>query len=437
MDQASVDRRPAPRRAPAGPAAGRAGRHHRGGRPLRRGRRSRPARQPGRRRAAARPRRRRAASRLGDDSSFTREQAGRHLIGQRRDLGGGHYGWFLRDRTEEVRRTDALEAERGPRRRSWPRPAAGCRPACTWAAACGPRPSWRSPRLADAAADRAARRAAGSARWLRLTARRPARGGHAARAPASPRCRAWPRRSAASRRCPSRWLDAGQAPGWLLPDRVRPGRRAAGHPAARQRRAGRRAGARPPRRRRPPFSAEDEMLARIFAARAGAAISAAALYREQVDTAAVLQADLLPPELPQPGRHRARRVATRRPATCSGSAATSTTCSARPPASPDTVIVLGDVCGNGPEAAVLTGKVRQTLRALRLVETRPANMLRVLNQALLQAGRQHRFVTMVVGSVTPGRARAGPPRRWPPAATRRRWCCGSTAGSRRRRSAAP
>lgn len=64
------------------------------------------------------------------------------------------------------------------------------------------------------------------------------------------------------------------------------------------------------------------------------------------------------------------------------------------------MIALGDVCGKGPEAAVLTGKVRQTLRALRLMEATPEEMLRVLNQALLQSPRQHRFVTMVVGSVS-------------------------------------
>ncbi|MEU8663010.1 PP2C family protein-serine/threonine phosphatase, partial [Actinoplanes philippinensis] len=133
-------------------------------------------------------------------------------------------------------------------------------------------------------------------------------------------------------------------------------------------------------------------------ARAGAAIAAAVLYREQVDTAAVLQADLLPPELPQPdgfelsGSYQAAGDAMRvggdfydvfGPATAGG----------------DTMIALGDVCGTGPEAAVLTGKVRQTLRALGLVQSEPAAMLRVLNEALLQSARQPRFVTMVVGSV--------------------------------------
>jgi hypothetical protein len=47
----------------------------------------------------------------GDDS-FTDFYAGRHLQGRRRMLGAHHYGWYLRDRTDEVARADALRAER-------------------------------------------------------------------------------------------------------------------------------------------------------------------------------------------------------------------------------------------------------------------------------------------------------------------------------------
>ena len=141
------------------------------------------------------------------------------------------------------------------------------------------------------------------------------------------------------------------------------------------------------------------MLARIFAARAGAALSAAALYREQVDTTAVLQADLLPPELPQPdgielaGSYQAARDALRIGGDFYDVFGPTGT-------SPDTVIALGDVCGKGPEAAVLTGKVRQTLRALRLVEAEPEAMLGCSTRPCCSRGRQHRFVTMVVGAVS-------------------------------------
>jgi GAF domain-containing protein len=197
---------------------------------------------------------------------------------------------------------------------------------------------------------------------------------------------------------PSRWLDAAQAPQWLLPAADGPAGALLVTPlpgnavpagalvlAKWDATAG--------------FRDDDELLTRIFAARAGAAISAAALYREQVDTAAILQADLLPPELPRTdGMELAGAYQPAQDAVRVGG----DFYDVFPPAGPagETVIVLGDVCGKGAGAAVLTGKVRQTLRALRLVERRPEAMLDVLNQALLQPGRRaHRFVTLVVGTV--------------------------------------
>jgi serine phosphatase RsbU (regulator of sigma subunit) len=199
---------------------------------------------------------------------------------------------------------------------------------------------------------------------------------------------------------PSRWLDASQVPPWLLGEEFGPigallvtplpgnAEPAGALILARQGDAA-------------AFSEEDELLARIFAARAGAAISAALLYRDQVDTTAVLQADLLPPELPQPdgielvGSYQAAKDRLQ---------VGGDFYDVYEPTGErtDTVVVLGDVCGKGTEAAVLTGKVRQTLRALNLVEEDPAVLLRTLNQALLGAGRQHRFVTMVVGSLSRG-----------------------------------
>ncbi|WP_189055457.1 PP2C family protein-serine/threonine phosphatase [Longimycelium tulufanense] len=62
------------------------------------------------------------------------------------------------------------------------------------------------------------------------------------------------------------------------------------------------------------------------------------------------------------------------------------------------VLFLGDVSGNGAEAAALTGCIRSTLAALLLVEHRPARLLRLLNEVLLtRAGS--RFATLVVGLV--------------------------------------
>ena len=318
--------------------------------------------------------------------TFTAEHDGRQIRGDRRDLGAEHYGWYLQDVTplEQERARTAFLAEAGRRLASSLNHRRSLRTTAELAVS----------HLADAAAvvlPAVGRRS----EWVRLVS-----GGTIDEG--SLRDRALGEVPGLLEALggfppiPSRWLDAGQAPGWLLPAGFGPVGALLVTPLP--------GNAEPAgalilvRRGKGAFTDEDEMLARIFAARAGAAISAALLYREQVEKTAVLQADLLPPELYQPdgielfGSYQAARDALRiggdfydvfKPT----------------PRSADTVIALGDVCGKGPEAAVLTGKVRQTLRVLRLVEVPPPAMLGVLNQALLESGRQHRFVTLVVGSV--------------------------------------
>ncbi|MFL6144899.1 MAG: PP2C family protein-serine/threonine phosphatase [Labedaea sp.] len=66
------------------------------------------------------------------------------------------------------------------------------------------------------------------------------------------------------------------------------------------------------------------------------------------------------------------------------------------------LFALGDVCGNGAEAAALGGRVRQTLGALRLVEDDPARLLRLVNRASLGMGNTSKFATVVVGSISRG-----------------------------------
>jgi serine phosphatase RsbU (regulator of sigma subunit) len=329
---------------------------------------------------------------------FVDEHAGRQLHGRRQELDPEHYGWYLRDCTEELARAAAINAERA-------RTTFLAKASRRLSSSLHQRRTLRTTielavsHLADAAVivqppDRR------QYEWLRLAAGAGIEECPPLRERAVVEVPGLQESLDGFPPIPSRWLDPSQVPAWLLPEGF--GRIGAllvtplpgnAQPA----------GALVLARRGPDaaFDAEDELLARIFAARAGAAISAAALYREQVDTTAILQADLLPPAMPEPdgvelfGSYQAARDALRIGGDfydVFGPTATDT----------DTVVALGDVCGKGAEAAVLTGKVRQTLGALRLVESRPDRMLDVLNTALLQSGRQHRFVTLVVGTVSRG-----------------------------------
>ncbi|MFC4065352.1 PP2C family protein-serine/threonine phosphatase [Actinoplanes subglobosus] len=327
----------------------------------------------------------------GGADSFQADHDGRRLYGMRRRVDGDHYAWFLRDRTEsaalEVERSrTAFLAEAGRRLSASLHVRRCVRTTVELAAA----------HLAEAAMVVLPPRRRQSD-WIRLLPGRPAEEG-TLREPTLGEVPGLLEALGGFPPIPSRWLDPGQAPPWLVPAGFGPVGALLVIPLPGTAEP---AGALILARCGPgaTFTAEDEGLARVFAARAGAAIAAAMLYREQVDTTTVLQADLLPPELPRPDGF--ELAGSYQPAgdgmriggdfyDVFGPSGGAT----------DTVIALGDVCGTGPEAAVLTGKIRQTLRALRLVRTEPAAMLTVLNEALLQSARQPRFVTMVVGSVT-------------------------------------
>ncbi|MFJ1732677.1 PP2C family protein-serine/threonine phosphatase [Streptomyces sp. NPDC088254] len=196
---------------------------------------------------------------------------------------------------------------------------------------------------------------------------------------------------------PSRWIDPASLPHWVTPDDfdgpvgsvvVTP---LPGHGVP--------AGAMILLRRddHAAFDASEEVFARVFAARAGAALSAARLYREQSGITATLMAELLPPTLRQvhgvefAAGYRASQDADRvggdfydvHPGTGPGE---------------ETLAVLGDVCGKGLQAAVLTGKIRSTLHALLPLADDHQHLLRLLNGALLSS-HHTRFATLVLASV--------------------------------------
>ncbi|WP_329459316.1 PP2C family protein-serine/threonine phosphatase [Streptomyces sp. NBC_01497] len=197
---------------------------------------------------------------------------------------------------------------------------------------------------------------------------------------------------------PSRWIDPAQLPAWAVPAGFTgpagsvlvtplPGH---GVPAGAiiLLRHGDRQG----------FHQSEEIFARLFAARAGAALSAARLYAEQSSITETLMRDLLPPRLHQvhgvefAGGYRAAGA---------GEHAGGDFYDVHPgdDADAESLVVLGDVCGKGLEAAVLTGKIRNTVQALLPMAGDHQRVLDLLNGALVNS-HHTRFATMVLASVS-------------------------------------
>ncbi|MFI9245014.1 PP2C family protein-serine/threonine phosphatase [Streptomyces sp. NPDC053086] len=145
------------------------------------------------------------------------------------------------------------------------------------------------------------------------------------------------------------------------------------------------------------FTEGEEVFARLFAARAGAALSAARLYTEQASITATLMRELLPPTLTSvhgieyAGSYRASNDHDR---------VGGDFYDVHPGAGPseETLVVLGDVAGKGLDAAVLTGKIRNTLHALLPLADDHERVLNLLNGALLTS-HHTRFATLVLASV--------------------------------------
>src|ERR1700742_965078 len=145
------------------------------------------------------------------------------------------------------------------------------------------------------------------------------------------------------------------------------------------------------------FSESDEVLARLFAARAGVALSPPRLHAEQASITRTLMRDLLPPQLqPMHGIEFAGGyMASEDYGVVGGDSY-----DVHPAATADaeTRVVLGAVCGKGLEAALLTGKIRNTLQALTPLAADHQAVLELLNGAMLST--EHcRFATLVLASV--------------------------------------
>ncbi|SBT46535.1 PP2C family protein-serine/threonine phosphatase [Micromonospora auratinigra] len=339
------------------------------------------------------------AVRDGADT-FDAEHRGRRLRGVRRALAGGRCAWYVRDVTEEQARTDALLVERS---RTAFLAQAGSRLGLSLhreqtlrAAATLP-----VPYLADVAVvvNRPPPPAEDVPHWIRYAEDDP---GPVAGVGDWGMVESVPGLIEAldgDVTDASPWLDAELAElTEVLPEGFgRPGTVlispmvSAGGPAGALvlvRRPGR-AG----------FDQREIELAREFAARAGAALAAAELYGEQAHLARVLQNSLLPPELPPvPGMTLAGGYRAAGDRLRIGGDFYDLF-----PTAQGALFALGDVCGKGVGAAVLTGRVRQSLQTLRLVEPRPLELMELLNRALLDApdaARRAQFTTLLLGTLT-------------------------------------
>lgn len=67
----------------------------------------------------------------------------------------------------------------------------------------------------------------------------------------------------------------------------------------------------------------------------------------------------------------------------------------------DWAIVIGDVCGKGPEAAAVTAIARWTIRSVAIDIRQPTQVLRKVNEALLHQQLDDRFCTIAYARVVP------------------------------------
>jgi PAS domain S-box-containing protein len=139
------------------------------------------------------------------------------------------------------------------------------------------------------------------------------------------------------------------------------------------------------------FDEQDLELAQELARRCATAIDNARLFSERAYIARTLQQSLLPAELPDiPGIEAAARF---RP-TGEGNEVGGDFYDLFETGAHGWTVVMGDVCGKGPDAAAVTALARYTLRAAAMREGPPSRSLRLLNDALLRQRDDRRFCTV-------------------------------------------
>nr|WP_019809681.1 PP2C family protein-serine/threonine phosphatase [Saccharomonospora halophila] len=135
-----------------------------------------------------------------------------------------------------------------------------------------------------------------------------------------------------------------------------------------------------------------------FGRRVAVAVQSAKLYEERAEMAEALQETLRPPELPQyPEVRMAARYRSSSERTDIGGDFYDVH-----GASDDFTVVIGDVCGKGIRAGVLTGQARQTIRTAAHIDRSPSRVLRTLNE-VLRTQPEKRFVSLACVRLRRGR----------------------------------
>ncbi|MBA3300719.1 MAG: SpoIIE family protein phosphatase [Thermoleophilaceae bacterium] len=146
------------------------------------------------------------------------------------------------------------------------------------------------------------------------------------------------------------------------------------------------------------FDQDDLSLACEVAHRAGLAVANARLYSERAHIARTLQESLLPPRLPSiPNVDTAARF---RAAGAGNEVGGDFYDLFDLGEGSGWAVVIGDVCGKGPEAAAITALARYTLRAAAMQTKSPSDALGILNEAMLSQHSDKRFCSVAFTSLS-------------------------------------
>ena len=146
-----------------------------------------------------------------------------------------------------------------------------------------------------------------------------------------------------------------------------------------------------------PYTLEDLRIVMEVARRATVGIAHAELYRERSHIAQTLQRSLLPPRLPDiEGFELAARYRAAGEGFDVGGDFYDTF-----EMGDGWALVVGDVCGKGPEAASLTSLARSALRTGAVVESVPSRVLEVTNEAVMRERIGDRFLTALLLHLDP------------------------------------